>query len=71
MADTPKPTVGRIVNYHGSYEEVYPAIIYRVHDESVDLFVFNDGIETGIDAGPQYYSRQGTGWGEWSWPERV
>jgi hypothetical protein len=71
MIMKPKPSVGRIVHYLIHSEgaiEPRAAIITKVNDEgdSVHLQVFNYN-----HMYPRLFVVEGTGAGEWSWPERV
>lgn len=64
-----KTTIGRIVLYRKSEDEVFPAIIVRVWTEDcVTLRVFTDGDEIA----PLLVTSVGMGDGPrtWSWPQR-
>ncbi len=68
--DKIKPTMGRIVIYHPSAnpEDDCPAIVQRVAaDGSVWLYVFDWRSDPQVMVSGKV---EGTGMGQWSWPER-
>ncbi len=72
---TPKPTVGRVVNYHGSKTKgtPYPAIVTHVwSDDCVNLNVLNDGTYPipGVDSDAALTvtsCQRGDELGQWNW----
>lgn len=68
-----KPTVGRIVNYKATNRDTEPlaAIIYAVHEDSVDLNIVRAGQLEFARNKSMAESFEKAEAGQWSWPERV
>lgn len=68
-----KPTVGKIVDYKATNRDTEPlaAIIYAVHEDSIDLNIIRAGQLEFARNKTQAENFKAAEAGQWSWPERV